>query len=184
MADYCPECGKKVSANAKFCKSCGVSLKGESETSTTSKTPAPTPISVPVSKPSNVAALIIGIVIFVAIIYFSTGSPSEVTCPEKTGYASCGYCAEDAVLSSNPHAGKCVYCTDASKCASNPCDTVCGSNGGGGGGSTVSTYFTSCSGCSGIASRSIYYNGYSYGDCHYYKQLCDQYSCTNQKSNC
>ncbi|HCF61862.1 MAG TPA: hypothetical protein DFS52_28180 [Myxococcales bacterium] len=47
----------------------------------------------------------------------SDGDP----CPEKEGSVLCGYCAEDVVLSSNPNAGKCRYCSEGSTCSGEVC---------------------------------------------------------------
>ena len=63
-----------------------------------------------------------------ALALVSCGSPE---CPAKSGYNSCGYCSEDAFLSSNPHAGMCTYCSGA--CGADACNPTCGGGTGGGG---------------------------------------------------
>lgn len=61
-----------------------------------------------------------------------------VDCPTKADYNSCGYCSEDRMTSSNPHAGMCTYCPGV--CGGDPCNPVCG----GGGGSCDSSWVSSC----------------------------------------
>jgi hypothetical protein len=63
-----------------------------------------------------------------------------VDCPLKADYNSCGYCSEDRLTSSNPHAGMCTYCTGA--CGGDPCNPICGN--GNGGGSCDSSWVSSC----------------------------------------
>jgi len=53
----------------------------------------------------------------------------EPDCPAKSGYNACGYCKEDRVTSSNPHAGMCTYCPAACVAACNPCGDVSGGGG-------------------------------------------------------
>lgn len=60
-----------------------------------------------------------------AVLLAGCGEPD---CPAKAGYNECGYCKEDRLTSSNPHAGMCTYCTGACVAACNPCGDV----GGGG----------------------------------------------------
>ena len=55
------------------------------------------------------------------MVLVACGSPD---CPDKSGALSCGYCKEDRVTSSNPHAGMCTYCT--SNCGGDPCNPACG----------------------------------------------------------
>ena len=56
-------------------------------------------------------------------------------CDDKSGSVTCGYCAEDVILSSNPHAGMCRYCSSGSSCQGEVCgDLSCVTAGGGGGG--------------------------------------------------
>ncbi|MCS7212713.1 MAG: hypothetical protein NZ927_00585 [Candidatus Calescibacterium sp.] len=61
------------------------------------------------------------IIILTFIILINCGK--ENICEEKSGYILCGYCKEDVILSNNPNAGKCIYCSVGSKCSSSdPCD--------------------------------------------------------------
>lgn len=91
---------------------------------------------------------------------FALGGCGPVECPDNPGYNSCGYCAEDVILSDNPHAGMCTYCTGA--CGSDPCNPVCG---GGGGGSCDASWVARC----GTTSGGIQFTGAphpkSCGDC-------------------
>jgi len=49
-------------------------------------------------------------------------SCSDVDCPSKEGMVTCGYCKEDSLASSNPNAGKCIYCPASVGCPSDdPC---------------------------------------------------------------
>jgi hypothetical protein len=48
-------------------------------------------------------------------------------CPSKSGYNPCGYCDQDILTSSNPHAGMCTYCTGY--CGTDPCNP-CGTGTG------------------------------------------------------
>jgi hypothetical protein len=61
-------------------------------------------------------------------------------CEEKSGSSLCGYCKEDAATSSNPNAGKCLYCPNGSTCTGDVCGNLTcvepGGGGGGGGGNT------------------------------------------------
>ncbi|MEW5737443.1 MAG: hypothetical protein AB1938_00870 [Myxococcota bacterium] len=75
-----------------------------------------------------------------ACVWLMTGgcSPGGDVCPPKEGKIACGYCAEDALLSSNPNAGMCVYCPAETTCSTtDACDTglQCLGGGGSGGGS-------------------------------------------------
>jgi len=179
MPKYCPECGKRGEPSDKFCKECGASLGA--------KATAPVKELASTVKPKYPNPGAIGLIIIIGAIilgYYFMSSSEGVTCPEEAGYASCGYCAEDAMLSSNPHAGKCVYCSNAADCGSDPCSVTCGSNSGGGGSTGPIQYFVSCGGCSGISSKSVSYRGYDIDKCSYYEQLCKQYYCTDQKNNC
>lgn len=80
-------------------------------------------------------------------------------CPAKDGYLSCGYCSEDVILSSNPHAGMCTYCSKT--CGTDPCNPTCS----GGGGSCDASWVSRC----GQTSGGIQFTGApwkkSCGDC-------------------
>ena len=56
----------------------------------------------------------------------------SVECPPQSSFISCGYCYEDRILSDNPHAGMCTYCSGVA-CGTDPCNPLCGGGGGGGG---------------------------------------------------
>lgn len=76
------------------------------------------------------------LVALAALALASCGAPD---CPAKGGYNSCGYCREDRVTSSNPHAGMCTYCSGA--CGADPCNPACG---GGTGGGSCAAYNIPC----------------------------------------
>jgi hypothetical protein len=84
-----------------------------------------------------------------------------VECPAKSGSLSCGYCSEDRMTSSNPHAGMCTYCS--SNCGADPCNPAC--SGGGGGGGCDPSWIARC----GQTSGGIQFTGQpwpkSCGDC-------------------
>jgi hypothetical protein len=42
-------------------------------------------------------------------------------CEDKTGKSTCGYCSEDRLATSNPHAGMCRYCGEGTTCSGNIC---------------------------------------------------------------
>ena len=67
--------------------------------------------------------------VVLAFVVFGLAACGKPDCPTKSGYNECGYCSEDRVTSSNPHAGMCTYCTGSCVSACNPC----GDQSGGGG---------------------------------------------------
>jgi len=69
-----------------------------------------------------------------ALLGTACGKPD---CPAKAGYNECGYCKEDRLTSSNPHAGMCTYCTGS--CGGDPCNPC-----GGGGGSCDTSWVSRC----------------------------------------
>lgn len=81
----------------------------------------------------------------VAMAVFVGGCTGAVDCPAKSGYTSCGYCAEDRTTSTNPHAGMCTYC--AGVCGADPCSLTCG--GGGGSGGCDASWVSKCGQTSG-----------------------------------
>jgi hypothetical protein len=71
----------------------------------------------------------------------SCAGPDDV-CKGKSGFVTCGYCAEDVLVSSNPNAGRCIYCPEGTSCSTHDaCDVQlrCVTEGGGGGGGCVPT---------------------------------------------
>lgn len=58
-----------------------------------------------------------------ALLLSSCGSAGD-PCNEKSGSVLCGYCNEDVVLSSNPNAGKCLYCGSGSTCTGPVCGAM------------------------------------------------------------
>jgi len=144
------------------------------------------------AKPSNYL-IIMPAVVFA--IFISGCVDDNIICPTSPGDKLCGYCAEDAALSDNPHAGKCRYCPTGTACVLT--DGICGelscrqtsSDGGDGGisggdgGSGGITYYASCSGCDGPYST-YSYRGPDYTACNYYYQLCVAASCDKILDNC
>jgi len=60
--------------------------------------------------------------IFVLFLFSGCFGNSSNLCPQKSGYKTCGYCSQDAVLSDNPYAGQCRYCPGETTCSG----TICG----------------------------------------------------------
>ena len=58
--------------------------------------------------------------IVLALVLVSCPSADD-PCDEEAGKVLCGYCREDAVLSSNPHAGMCRYCPAGTVCDGDVC---------------------------------------------------------------
>ena len=142
-----------------------------------------------------VALVLVGIIAAVQVIKLAPQWMASISrefggplCSAKSGYVTCGYCAEDIILSGNPNAGKCFYCPKGSKCQGDVCKGVTCSGGGGttggGGGSqpTTSNYYVLCWDCTGV--RSVSYNGYDATTCGYYWNLCDIYQCRNMRRKC
>ena len=55
------------------------------------------------------------------VLVLVTAGCSEEICDAREGKSTCGYCAEDVVTSSNPHAGMCRYCGPNMTCSGEIC---------------------------------------------------------------
>jgi hypothetical protein len=77
---------------------------------------------------------ILAIMAFSAIFISCIKTPDGV-CRHKSGEVTCGYCGLDVATSSNPNAGKCLYCPTGYYCSGTPCGGISCKAGAGGSGS-------------------------------------------------
>jgi hypothetical protein len=133
---------------------------------------------------------IFGVMVMLEFVFYGCGGGGGEECPSKDGYVLCGYCKEDVLTSSNPNAGKCIYCPVGSTCSTNDaCDInlKCITSGGGGGGGGVSLACQYCSKGDCLSnghccpSSHPYYcsDGYCHANCDYSAcgSSCTAYCC-------